>query len=245
MTVPNDVRSRGIVATSVSVQPGRGFSAVRVWFRRSRGADFTPRRRLVRSRRSVPKTRRWSQCEAISMNGASRPRSSKPHALDAVLADPDLRIVDCTTWLMPAGPDDDAPYRVVPGRAEYDAGHVPGAVFLDIQGDILGSGHPAPVHGARPRTGSRTRWDDSGSGTEPGGALTPMAASCGRPGCGGCCEGSDSTGPRCSTAASRSGSPEGRPPVHRAGRLPPPARFDARPRPGSLRGPRLRARPAR
>ena len=47
-----------------------------------------------------------------------------------------LRIVDCTTWLKPAEPGDDAPYRVVPGRAEYDAAHVPGAVFLDIQGTI-------------------------------------------------------------------------------------------------------------
>ena len=57
-------------------------------------------------------------------------------ALEASLDDPALRVVDCTTWLMPAGPDDDAPYRVVPGIAEYAAGHVPGAVFLDIQGEI-------------------------------------------------------------------------------------------------------------
>ena len=57
-------------------------------------------------------------------------------ALEAALGEPDLRIVDCTTWLMPAGPDDDAPYRVVPGVAEYEAGHIPGAVFLDLQGEI-------------------------------------------------------------------------------------------------------------
>ena len=57
-------------------------------------------------------------------------------ALEAALGDPDLRIVDCTTWLMPVAPGDDVPYRVVPGTAEYDAGHVPGAVFLDIQGEI-------------------------------------------------------------------------------------------------------------
>ena len=56
------------------------------------------------------------------------------HDLEAALGEPGLRVVDCTTWLMPAGPDDDAPYRVVPGVAEYDAGHVPGAVFLDLQG---------------------------------------------------------------------------------------------------------------
>lgn len=58
------------------------------------------------------------------------------HTLEAKLGDPDLRIVDCTTWLRPAEPDDDAPYRVVAGRSDYDAGHIPGAVFLDIQSEI-------------------------------------------------------------------------------------------------------------
>ena len=57
-------------------------------------------------------------------------------ALEASLGAPELRIVDCTTWLKPAKPGDDAPYRVVPGRAEYDEAHIPGAVFLDIQGQI-------------------------------------------------------------------------------------------------------------
>ncbi|MDD9993626.1 MAG: sulfurtransferase [Rhodospirillales bacterium] len=57
-------------------------------------------------------------------------------ALEASLGAPELRIVDCTTWLKPAEPGDDAPYRVVPGRAEYDAAHIPGAVFLDIQETI-------------------------------------------------------------------------------------------------------------
>ncbi|MDE0389674.1 MAG: sulfurtransferase [Rhodospirillales bacterium] len=56
--------------------------------------------------------------------------------LEAGLGAPELRIVDCTTWLKPAEPGDDAPYRVVPGRAEYDEAHIPGAVFLDIQGQI-------------------------------------------------------------------------------------------------------------
>ena len=57
-------------------------------------------------------------------------------ALEASLGMRGLRIVDCTTWLKPAEPGDDAPYRVVPGRAEYDAAHIPGALFLDIQGTI-------------------------------------------------------------------------------------------------------------
>ena len=61
-------------------------------------------------------------------------------ALEASFGAPELRIVDCTTWLKPAEPGDDAPYRVVPGRAEYDAAHIPGAVFLDIQGTISDPG---------------------------------------------------------------------------------------------------------
>ena len=62
------------------------------------------------------------------------------HALEAALGDPGLRIVDCTTWLLAAEPGDDVPYRVVPGRAEFDAGHIPGAVFLDLQGELSDPG---------------------------------------------------------------------------------------------------------
>ncbi len=67
----------------------------------------------------------WREPEALIETGA----------LENSLGAPELRIVDCTTWLRPAEPGDDAPYRVVPGRAEYDAAHIPGAVFLDIQGE--------------------------------------------------------------------------------------------------------------
>ena len=68
----------------------------------------------------------WREPQALIETGA----------LEASLGAPGLRIVDCTTWLKPAEPGDDAPYRVVSGRAEYDAEHIPGAVFLDIQGQI-------------------------------------------------------------------------------------------------------------
>ena len=70
--------------------------------------------------------KQWREPEALVETGA----------LEAALGEPDLRIVDCTTWLRPAEPGDDAPYRVEPGRGDYDAGHIPGAVFLDIQGEI-------------------------------------------------------------------------------------------------------------
>ena len=68
----------------------------------------------------------WREPQALIETGA----------LEAMLGAPGLRIVDCTTWLKPAEPGDDAPYRVVPGRAEYDAAHIPGALFLDILGQI-------------------------------------------------------------------------------------------------------------
>ena len=56
--------------------------------------------------------------------------------LEAHLGDPGLRIFDCTTHLKPAEPGSDMPYLVVSGKAEYDAGHIPGAGFLDIQGEL-------------------------------------------------------------------------------------------------------------
>jgi thiosulfate/3-mercaptopyruvate sulfurtransferase len=56
--------------------------------------------------------------------------------LMAHCSDTNLRIFDCTTHLLPAEADTDAPYRIVSGKAEYDAGHIPGAGFLDIQGEL-------------------------------------------------------------------------------------------------------------
>lgn len=68
---------------------------------------------------------------------------SPPHFLidTATLADriedPDLRIYDCTTHLLP---HPTLPYTVESGRADYDKGHIPGADFLDIQGELSDSG---------------------------------------------------------------------------------------------------------
>jgi len=56
--------------------------------------------------------------------------------LEAHLTDSRLRIFDCTTHLRPAEPGGDMPYLIVSGRAEYDAEHIPGAGFLDIQGEL-------------------------------------------------------------------------------------------------------------
>jgi thiosulfate/3-mercaptopyruvate sulfurtransferase len=57
----------------------------------------------------------------------------------AMLGDPNLRIYDCTTYLEPAPPGSDDPYLVVPGLATFEAAHIPGADFLDLQGEFSDS----------------------------------------------------------------------------------------------------------
>ena len=54
--------------------------------------------------------------------------------LAARLAQPGLRIYDCTTYLDPAPPESEEPYIVRPGRDSFEAAHIPGADFLDLQG---------------------------------------------------------------------------------------------------------------
>jgi thiosulfate/3-mercaptopyruvate sulfurtransferase len=56
--------------------------------------------------------------------------------LEAHLRDPDLRIFECTTYLRPVEPGAGVPYRPEAGRADYDAGHIPGAGFLDLPGEL-------------------------------------------------------------------------------------------------------------
>jgi thiosulfate/3-mercaptopyruvate sulfurtransferase len=59
-------------------------------------------------------------------------------ALERQLAEPDVRILDCTTHLIP---DPKATYQVVPGRADFESGHIPGAQFVDVQGDLSDHTH--------------------------------------------------------------------------------------------------------
>lgn len=58
------------------------------------------------------------------------------------LDDPELRIFECTTYLHYLTEEDDAPYRVESGRADYEQGHIAGAGFLDIQGELSDSTSP-------------------------------------------------------------------------------------------------------
>ena len=58
--------------------------------------------------------------------------------LAAQLGDPDLRIFDCTVHLIP---NPDIGYTIEPGREDFEKGHIPGAQFIDLQGD-LSAPHP-------------------------------------------------------------------------------------------------------
>ena len=53
--------------------------------------------------------------------------------LAAHLDDPAVVVFDCTTHLIP---DPKATYQVLPGRADFEAAHVPGAQFIDLQADL-------------------------------------------------------------------------------------------------------------
>ncbi len=56
--------------------------------------------------------------------------------LAGILSDSKLRLYDCTTYLEPAPAGSGVPYRVLSGRQTFEAGHIPGANFLDLQGEF-------------------------------------------------------------------------------------------------------------
>ena len=58
--------------------------------------------------------------------------------LAARLDDPRVVVFDCTTHLIP---DPKTTYQVVPGRADFEAAHIPGAQFIDVQGDVSDASH--------------------------------------------------------------------------------------------------------
>ncbi|MGH7266411.1 MAG: sulfurtransferase, partial [Candidatus Rokuibacteriota bacterium] len=53
--------------------------------------------------------------------------------LEAHLADPALRVFDCTTHL---APHPETIFRITSGRADWATAHVPGAGFLDVDGEL-------------------------------------------------------------------------------------------------------------
>lgn len=56
--------------------------------------------------------------------------------LAGLLDRPDLRLFDCTTYLEYQPEGSGVPYIAVPGRHTFEAAHIPGADFLDLQGEF-------------------------------------------------------------------------------------------------------------
>jgi len=56
--------------------------------------------------------------------------------LSKILAQPNVRVYDCTTYLEPPPPGNDDPYVAVPGLRTFEESHIPGADFLDLQGEF-------------------------------------------------------------------------------------------------------------
>jgi thiosulfate/3-mercaptopyruvate sulfurtransferase len=54
------------------------------------------------------------------------------------LHDPDVVVFDCTTHLIP---DPKITYQVVPGREDFEKGHIPGAQFVDMLRDVSDTSH--------------------------------------------------------------------------------------------------------
>jgi len=56
--------------------------------------------------------------------------------LATALGQANLRIYDCTTYLEPTPMGSEDPYIAVPGIATFEEAHIPGADFLDLQGEF-------------------------------------------------------------------------------------------------------------
>src|SRR5262250_1614155 len=52
------------------------------------------------------------------------------------LGQANLRIYDCTTYLEPTPMGSEDPYIAVPGIRTFEEAHIPGADFLDLQGEF-------------------------------------------------------------------------------------------------------------
>jgi len=68
--------------------------------------------------------------------------------LEQNLGDPSLRVLDCTVNFVPnpdAMPGKEPPFKFESGRDEFEAGHIPGAGFIDIMADISDQSSMLPL----------------------------------------------------------------------------------------------------
>lgn len=71
------------------------------------------------------------------MNAYKHPEAIvETHWLETHLDDPTIRVLDCTTHLLFDDVPPGAPYRVKSGREDFERGHIPGANYLDLQGEL-------------------------------------------------------------------------------------------------------------
>jgi len=71
--------------------------------------------------------------------------------LERHLLDDDLRVFDCST-VLEIQETGDKPYRVVNCQEEHEAGHIPGAEYLDLQKDFSEANSPYAMTLAKPET---------------------------------------------------------------------------------------------
>src|SRR5690606_198990 len=55
---------------------------------------------------------------------------------------PTLRILDCSVVMIPTA---DGSYAFRPGREEWEQGHIPGSVFVDVMGELADKQSPLPM----------------------------------------------------------------------------------------------------
>jgi len=60
--------------------------------------------------------------------------------LASALGPANLRVYDCTTYLEPTPIGSEDPYIAVAGIGTFEAAHIPGADFLDLQGEFSDAG---------------------------------------------------------------------------------------------------------
>src|SRR6185437_8295402 len=93
----------------------------------------------ARLRRAMPPLRRSGELEIMEATMSGDRALIGTAELEKMLGQPALRLFDCTTYLEPTPAGSDEPYNAVPGRQTFEAGHIPGADFLDLQGEFSDS----------------------------------------------------------------------------------------------------------